>query len=100
MSSNNEGAGGAKGENASITYNGLDISRPSNTFQINGVEITIKQKTTDTITFSSTADVDSILDTITQFVNKYNEIIKRFRIKQVKRNIAPLPRLLLSKRRQ
>ncbi|MDM5451423.1 flagellar hook-associated protein 2 [Peribacillus simplex] len=77
MSSNNEGAGGAKGENASITYNGLDISRPSNTFQINGVEITIKQKTTDTITFSSTADVDSILDTITQFVNKYNEIIKK-----------------------
>ncbi|MGG3494934.1 flagellar hook-associated protein 2 [Peribacillus simplex] len=77
MSSNNEGAGGAKGENASITYNGLDISRPSNTFQINGVEITVKQKTTDTITFSSTADVDSILDTITQFVNKYNEIIKK-----------------------
>ncbi|MDM5292498.1 flagellar hook-associated protein 2 [Peribacillus simplex] len=77
MSSNNEGAGGAKGENASITYNGMDISRPSNTFQINGVEITIKQKTTDTITFSSTADVDSILDTITQFVNKYNEIIKK-----------------------
>ncbi|MFP3508780.1 flagellar hook-associated protein 2 [Peribacillus sp. SIMBA_075] len=77
MSSNNEGAGGAKGENASITYNGLDISRPSNTFQINGVEITVKQKTTDTITFSSTADVDSILDTITQFVNKYNETIKK-----------------------
>lgn len=77
MSSNNEGAGGAKGENASITYNGLDISRPSNTFQINGVEMTVKQKTTDTITFSSTADVDSILDTITQFVNKYNEIIKK-----------------------
>ncbi|MDF9758890.1 flagellar hook-associated protein 2 [Peribacillus simplex] len=77
MSSNNEGAVGAKGENASITYNGLDISRPSNTFQINGVEITVKQKTTDTITFSSTADVDSILDTITQFVNKYNEIIKK-----------------------
>ncbi|MCP1155680.1 flagellar hook-associated protein 2 [Peribacillus frigoritolerans] len=77
MSSNNEGAGGSKGENASIVYNGLEISRPSNTFQINGAEITVKQKTTDTVTFSSTADVDAILDTITQFVNKYNEAIKK-----------------------
>lgn len=77
MSSNNEGTGGTIGENASITYNGLDISRPSNTFQINGAEITVKQKTTDTVTFSSTADVDAILDTITQFVNKYNEVIKK-----------------------
>ncbi|MGG4264120.1 flagellar hook-associated protein 2 [Peribacillus simplex] len=76
MASNNEGAGGTKGENASIVYNGLEISRPSNTFQINGAEITVKQKTTETVTFSSTADVDAILDTITQFVNKYNEIIK------------------------
>ncbi|MDO7485320.1 flagellar filament capping protein FliD [Peribacillus frigoritolerans] len=77
MSSNNEGTGGTIGENASITYNGLDISRPSNTFQINGAEITVKQKTADTVTFSSTADVDAILDTITQFVNKYNEVIKK-----------------------
>ncbi|MFD9626030.1 flagellar hook-associated protein 2 [Peribacillus muralis] len=77
LSSDNEGAGGTKGENAAITYNGLDISRPSNTFLINGAEITVKQKTTDTVTFSSTADVDAILDTVTQFVNKYNEIIKK-----------------------
>ncbi|WP_057911989.1 flagellar hook-associated protein 2 [Peribacillus muralis] len=77
LSSNNEEAGGTKGENVSITYNGLDISRPSNTFQINGAEITVKQKTMDTVTFSSTADVDAILDTVTQFVNKYNEIIKK-----------------------
>ncbi len=77
LSSNNEEAGGTKGENASVTYNGLDISRPSNTFQINGAEITVKQKTTDTVTFSSTADVDAVLDTVTQFVNKYNEIIKK-----------------------
>jgi flagellar hook-associated protein 2 len=37
----------------------------------------VKQKTADTVTFSSTADVDAILDTITQFVNKYNEVIKK-----------------------
>ncbi|WP_340372440.1 flagellar hook-associated protein 2 [Peribacillus sp. FSL E2-0218] len=77
LSSNNEEAGGTKGENAAITYNGLDISRPANTFLINGAEITVKQKTTDTVSFSSTADVDAILDTVTQFVNKYNEIIKK-----------------------
>ncbi|MGE7603971.1 flagellar hook-associated protein 2 [Peribacillus sp. NPDC097675] len=74
---------GTIGSNATVEYNGLKISRPSNTFQINGAEITIKQTTEETgpVTFSSKADVDTILDTVTQFVNKYNEIIKKIQDK-------------------
>ena len=57
------------------TYNGLEINRSSNTFTINGAEITLKQTTTDPVTFSSSTDVDSIYDTIKNFVDTYNGLI-------------------------
>lgn len=75
------GRAGSKGTNAIVEHNGLTISRPSNTFQINGAEITLKKTTTEAVTFSSKPDVDTILDTVTQFVNKYNEIIKNIQDK-------------------
>jgi len=75
------GSYGTAGSNAKVEYNGLVITRPSNTFTINGVEFTAKKVTTEAVTFSSTPDVDSILDTITQFVNKYNELVEKIRTK-------------------
>lgn len=85
MNSNNnlaaERGAGTSGSNAKVEYNGLEIIRPSNTFTINGVEFTAKKLTTEAVTFSSTPDVDGILDTITQFVNKYNELVDKIRTK-------------------
>mgnify|MGYP001092664832 CR=1 FL=1 len=85
MNSNNnlaaERGAGTLGSNAKVEYNGLEITRPSNTFTINGVEFTAKKVTTEAVTFSSTPDVDGILDTITQFVNKYNELVEKIRTK-------------------
>ncbi|KAB7666044.1 flagellar hook-associated protein 2 [Bacillus sp. B1-b2] len=85
INTNNEIAAGKQagtvGTNAEVEYNGLTITRPSNTFTINGVEITAKKVTTDAVTFSSTPDVDAVLDTITQFVNKYNEAVEKIRTK-------------------
>ncbi|MBA9026747.1 flagellar hook-associated protein 2 [Peribacillus huizhouensis] len=72
---------GSVGTNASVIYNGLKIERSSNTFTINGAEITLKKETTDPVTFSSTADVDAILDTVTKFVTKYNEVIAKIKDK-------------------
>lgn len=72
---------GSRGANAELTYNGMDIERSSNTFQINGVEFTAKQVTASPVTFSSTADVDSVLDTIVKFVDKYNEVIDKIKTK-------------------
>jgi flagellar hook-associated protein 2 len=68
---------GTDGTNATIKYNGMQIDRPSNTFNLNGVEFTLKQKTTSAVTFSSVPDVDSILDTVVKFVNKYNTTIEK-----------------------
>ncbi|MGX2961632.1 flagellar hook-associated protein 2 [Peribacillus sp. JNUCC 23] len=69
------------GVDAKIKYNGLEITRSSNTFTINGAEITLKKASTDPVTFSSTADVDVILDTVTKFVTKYNEVIAKIKDK-------------------
>ncbi|MEK5382080.1 flagellar hook-associated protein 2 [Niallia sp. FSL W8-0635] len=92
-----EGSGGevygTKGSNADITYNGLNITRPSNTFTINGVEFTAKKVTTEAVTFSSTPDVDGILDTITQFVNKYNEAVEKIRAKTTETKYRDYPPL-------
>ena len=84
-----------EGSNAEFVYNGITTERTSNTFRINGVELTLKQvtETGKPVTFSSTADVDSIYDSIKNFVDKYNEIIDKIsdKIGETKyRDYAPL----------
>lgn len=85
--------GSTMGENAKLNYNGLEIERSSNTFQINGVEITLKEANTGPVTFSSTADVDAIYDTIKKFVDSYNTLIETIKGKtgeKKNRSYAPL----------
>ncbi|MFB5282837.1 flagellar hook-associated protein 2 [Peribacillus sp. Hz7] len=83
---------GTVGTNASVTYNGLDITRSSNTFRINGAEFTLKEKTTGPVTFSSTADVDAIFDTVKKFVESYNGLIATISSKtSEKKNSSYLP---------
>jgi len=67
---------GTVGKNALITYNGLETERQTNTFQISGFEISLKKASSEEITFSSTPDVDSILGSITKFVDEYNKLIE------------------------
>ncbi|MET3697635.1 flagellar hook-associated protein 2 [Bacillus oleivorans] len=69
---------GSKGVNAEFTYNGLATTRSSNTFQINGFEVTLKQETNGSVVnFSSQPDVDKILDKIVEFVDQYNKMIEK-----------------------
>ncbi|NRG27629.1 flagellar hook-associated protein 2 [Bacillus circulans] len=89
----NGGVFGSAGSNAEVGYNGLNITRPSNTFTINGVEFTAKKVSTDPVTFSSTPDVDAILDTVTQFVNKYNELVEKVRGKTTEKKYRDYPPL-------
>ena len=67
---------GTVGNNAKFTYNGLTTERQSNTFQISGFEISLKQANQKEITFSSAPDVDSILGSVTKFVDEYNKLIE------------------------
>ena len=59
-----------------IHLNGLTTERQSNTFQISGFEISLKQANQKEITFSSAPDVDSILGSVTKFVDEYNKLIE------------------------
>jgi flagellar capping protein FliD len=83
MEANNETAtslgAGTLGANAKLKYNGMPIERSSNTFNINGVEFTLKNKTTQAVTFSSTTDTEAVLDTIVKFVDKYNSLIEKIK---------------------
>ncbi|WP_342537070.1 flagellar hook-associated protein 2 [Sporosarcina sp. FSL K6-3508] len=81
------------GENAKFTFNGLETERASNTFQINGFEVTLKQTTTSQITFSSSADSDKIVDSVVQFVNDYNELIEKLNSKIREKNYRDFPPL-------
>ncbi len=94
------GTTSTSGQNAEFTFNGLTTERSSNTFQINGFEINLKQvtdstsgTTTNAVTFSSAADVDKIVDSVVQFVNDYNKMIEELnaKIREAKyRDFQPL----------
>lgn len=84
---------GNTGRNAIFTFNGLETKRPSNTFSINGFEVTLKEVTDKPITFSSTTDTDKVFDSIKQFVDDYNKLITDLnsKIREPKyRDFAPL----------
>lgn len=65
-----------EGQNAKFIFNGLETERSSNTFEINGFEITLKEPTTSAVTFSSATDVDKVFDSVKQFVDDYNKLIE------------------------
>ncbi|WP_458701419.1 flagellar filament capping protein FliD [Sulfurospirillum sp. 1307] len=63
-------------KDANFTFNGVSITRDSNTFDdlIVGVEITLKQEAT-TNTVNITQDTENIINNLNDFVSKYNELI-------------------------
>lgn len=84
---------GNEGQNAKLTFNGLTTERASNTFQINGFEITLKEVSETPITFSSSPDTEKILESVVKFVDDYNKLIEELnaKIKEPKyRDFQPL----------
>lgn len=72
-------AGGATtqaGQNAKFTFNGLQTERSSNTFQLNGFEVTLKAANKTDITFSSAPDTEKIFESVVKYVDDYNKLIE------------------------
>lgn len=67
---------GTEGLNSQFTFNGMVTERSSNTFQINGFEISLKNITSGNVSFSSAPDTDKILESVTKFVDEYNKLIE------------------------
>ncbi|MCM3743857.1 flagellar filament capping protein FliD [Sporosarcina luteola] len=88
----------SNGQNAIFTFNGLQTERSSNTFQINGFEMNLKQVTSPleqdangnikvsgqyivvpngkTVSFNSSPDTSKIFDSIVKYVDDYNKLIE------------------------
>jgi flagellar hook-associated protein 2 len=62
--------------NATVTINGMQTERTSNTFEINGVQITLLQQGGGASTINVTTDTDSIVNTIKSFISDYNDMLK------------------------
>ncbi|SER65194.1 flagellar hook-associated protein 2 [Psychrobacillus sp. OK032] len=72
---------GKSGVNAEFTFNGLTTQRTSNSFQINGFEISLKQVTGEPVSFSSAPDTDKVVDAVKKFVDDYNKTIEELNAK-------------------
>ncbi|MBB4824514.1 flagellar hook-associated protein 2 [Sporosarcina luteola] len=87
------------GQNAIFTFNGLQTERSSNTFQLNGFEVNLKQVTSPlvedangsieidgktykvadggkSVSFTSSPDTDKIFDSIVKYIDDYNNLIE------------------------
>ncbi|MET3682973.1 flagellar hook-associated protein 2 [Alkalibacillus flavidus] len=63
------------GTNASFTYNGVDMESTSNSYELNGATLQFNQTTDTPATISIEKDIDGAVKDITNFVDKYNELI-------------------------
>lgn len=64
-------------KNATFTINGLETSRQSNTFSMNGVTFTLKKTTDEPVTINVNNDNDALYENIKSFVDKYNELVEK-----------------------
>ncbi|WP_046178164.1 flagellar filament capping protein FliD [Domibacillus tundrae] len=67
----------SKGSDAELVINGLATTRKSNTFDMNGVSITLKGTfdSTKAVSLSVSKDTDAVYNNIKDFVEKYNTLI-------------------------
>lgn len=63
------------GQDAQFSVNGVATSRSSNTFEIEGV--TLQLKNTGASTVETARDTDKIVDTFKNFVKDYNELVDK-----------------------
>jgi len=70
------GATATAGINAKLTVSGKEIIRTSNTVDVDGVKIELKELSNDAITVTTKADATSLKDTIKSFVEDYNSMIE------------------------
>lgn len=63
------------GEDAEITLNGVDYKSSKNSFDINGMTISVMETTDKPVTLSTSDDVDGIYDMVKGLFTEYNKLI-------------------------
>lgn len=64
-----------EGQDAVIKLNGATFTSSTNTFEMNGLTLTIHKEAKDPITLTTEQDTSGIYDTIKNFIKKYSELI-------------------------
>ncbi len=64
------------GKDAEIVLNGVKYTSTNNTFNINGLTITAKAKSTEAVTLTTKRDTDGIYDMAKNFLKEYNSLIR------------------------
>jgi len=72
---NDSGSNYIAGTAAGITLNGESYTSDSNTFDINGLTITVNEETDETITLTTKQDTSGIYDNIKNIIKEYNEVM-------------------------
>lgn len=81
------------GQDASFTLDGVVTTRSSNTFTIDGVSYTLNQNIAGPIDINISANADGLVESIKNFVDKYNEVIDKINsvlIEEKNRDYTPL----------
>lgn len=87
------GANKVGGTDAQVTINGLVTTRKSNTFTVNGIEITLNKAGGANAIVSPKTNTDEIFESIKTFVTDYNDVLKTLQDKvseQRNRDYEPL----------
>lgn len=85
--------GEKSGTDASFTVNGVNTTRSSNTFTLNGTTFTLTGNSTNTTSVQVSNDTDAIYKKISDFVDQYNDVVKQINTKvneKRDRDYAPL----------
>lgn len=64
-----------EGQDAKITFNGVELTYSSNNVNLNGLNIELKAQGTTTIKVDT--NVDGIMEKIEKFINDYNELVDK-----------------------
>lgn len=97
-----------KAEDAQLEINGVETTRTSNTFTVNGIEVTLNQvspKTADNndyiaTTLTTKTDTDKIVESIKAFINDYNEMLKTLQDKVSEKRFRDFPPLTEEQRKE
>lgn len=81
------------GENAQISINGVDIYKNTNTFTISGIQFNLKKAHTETATLTIERDVDTVVETVKNFINVYNDTISAINSKLTEERYRDYPPL-------
>ncbi|MBQ4521899.1 MAG: flagellar filament capping protein FliD [Lachnospiraceae bacterium] len=64
-----------EGSSAVILYNGAYIKSNSNEMTVNGLSITVKDKTTQKVNITVNNDTQAVYDSVKEFVTEYNKLM-------------------------